>query len=90
MPAYNEIYQWVREYGKSGVPDRRAVGDYVICENDELIRRFRSQLYAVSQGNYDIEQFDKIVGMNRRIRHGSYEGWAKIMLLWLNEADKKH
>lgn len=89
MPAYTEVYNWVQEYGRSGAPDQRAVQDYVTCENDELIRRFRAQLYSISQGNYEIEQFDKLVGIDRRTRHGSYEAWARIMLLWLNEADKK-
>ena len=89
MPAYNEVYNWVKEYGHSGIPDQRAVGDFVACENDERIVRFKSQLHGISTGNYDIDLFDKLIGKNRRTRHGSYEAWAKMMLLWVNESYKR-
>ncbi|MDC0357673.1 hypothetical protein OAO01_02575 [Oligoflexia bacterium] len=69
----------------AGVPDKRAVHDFIECETDQKIRALKQQLHAISQGSYDDAAFDKTVGARRKAKHGSYHQWAKIMLLWITE-----
>jgi hypothetical protein len=80
---YTRIPVWVRDYGSSGAPDNKAVIDFMICETAEIVRGLQSELIAVSKGNYADEQFDKTVGAKRRVKYGSYQEWAKMMLLWI-------
>ena len=88
-PHYKKVMQWVKEYGSSGVPDQRALQDFIECETDESINGLKSELIGVSQGNYRDDIFDKLVGVNRRTRHSSYSEWAKVMLIWLTTYNKK-
>lgn len=88
-PHYKKVVQWAKEYGSSGLPDQRALQDFIDCETDEAISGLKSELIGISQGNYRDEIFDKVVGVNRRLRHTSYGEWAKLMLMWLASYNKK-
>ncbi|MCB0332548.1 MAG: hypothetical protein KDD55_03550 [Bdellovibrionales bacterium] len=81
---YNEVVYWLQQYGNTGAPDKQAVETFVEVETDEKVRALRGQLYAISQGKLNEPQMDKVIGKARKLRHGSYEDWAKVMLLWMS------
>lgn len=74
---------WKDNYTKPGMPDKRAVEDFIECETSEIIKLFRLELQSVLQGNYTVESLDVLIGPGRVARHGSYEDWAKLMLQWI-------
>lgn len=80
---YDKIKYWAQNYGRADCPDQRAVEDFLECESREFINTFRSQLYAVSQGKYEEDIMGELVGKKREAKHGTYEDWAKLMLLWI-------
>lgn len=81
--CYPRITLWIKEYGNRGGEDQRAANDFVEIESHEAISSLRAELYGVSQGRYEDSLLDKTVGQGRRVRHGSYAEWAKIMLRWM-------
>lgn len=84
-PPYNEVNYWLKHYGLADVPDQRAISDFAECEPDQKIAALKQQLHSISQGKYDERVFDATVGAKRKTKHGSYQQWAKLMLLWLAE-----
>ena len=79
---YPEVMYLLSTYAPSGVEDKRAVETFCDCETDERIRSVKGQLYAISRGRFDDPTFDKIIGVERKMKHGSYDEWAKLMLQW--------
>jgi hypothetical protein len=84
-PIYNRVYYWVQNYGQGGIPDNRAVENFMECETREQVSLLRFELELMAQGNFKQENLDKLVGVKRRVKHQSYDGWAKLMLLWISE-----
>lgn len=82
-PTYTRVYYWVQNYGLSGIPDQKAVENYMECETHEQVKMLRFELEMMAQGNYKQENLDRIVGVKRRFKHDSYDAWAKLMLLWI-------
>lgn len=82
-PYYKNLMYWLDNYGKSGAPDDRAVHDFMICEATEAINSLRAELVAIAEGAYNEANFDQLVGPKRKMKHGSYDAWAKLMLLWM-------
>ena len=82
-PSYSRVYQWIREYGASGSEDVRGARDFIEIEAAESISSLRGELLAMSQQKYTDQVLDKIVGPGRKVRHGSYAEWAKVMLRWM-------
>lgn len=82
-PIYKNLTYWVNSYGKSGAPDERGIHDFMECENTETINSLRSELQAVSEMKYKNELMDVLLGAKRRVKHGSFAAWAKLMLLWM-------
>lgn len=83
IPVFKNIYEWIKIYGSAGVPDQRAVQDYMECETSEKVRALQYELTSMASGNFVEEILDINVGVNRKLRHGSYSVWAKLMLLWI-------
>ena len=81
--AYPRIKAWCDVYGKSDADDKRAVEDFMTCEANEAVASLRAELVAVTRGIFDDRTFDAIVGQKRRLKYGTYDAWAKIMLLWM-------
>lgn len=84
IPLYKQLVYWVQTYGSAGIPDQRAVSDFMDCETDEMVRSFQSELICLSRGNYKPESIDQLVGQGRKQKYGSYEEWARLMLMWLS------
>lgn len=82
-PIYNRVQYWVQNYGVAGIPDQKAVENYIECETREQVNMLRFELELMAQGNYKQETLDQLVGVKRRLRHESYDAWAKLMLLWI-------
>jgi hypothetical protein len=85
---YKQVNYWLQMYGNSGIPDQRAVETYIDCETSEAVQSLRNELIGISRGNYQDAPFDVSVGVKRRVRHGTYQEWARLMLLWM--ANYKH
>ena len=83
---YPNLRRWINEYGRSDVEDKRAAEEFAEVESYEAISSLRTELTAVSQGNYDEQIFDQIVRRSRAVKYGSYADWARLMLLWLASA----
>lgn len=88
QPLYQKLSYWVAQYGAADAPDQRAVHDFIECETSEAVRSLQSELIQVVQGNFKVETMDQLLGMKRRVLHGSYDAWAKLMLQWI--AGYKH
>jgi hypothetical protein len=84
--AYPKIKYWVDHYGSSGADDKKGAELFVTCETAESIVSLRSELISMSKGNFNQSTIDVLIGLNRRHKHGSFENWAKMMLLWLAAA----
>lgn len=82
-PILKNIKVFITHYAVSGVEDSRAVKDFKICESDEAVASLRSELQAVANSIAPAQTLDNIVGKNRALQHGTYEKWAKAMLMWL-------
>ncbi|RIL08962.1 MAG: hypothetical protein DCC75_07620 [Proteobacteria bacterium] len=80
---YKQVVYWVKNYGSSGAGDQRAVQDFMECETVEIVSSLKLELANIVQGNFDQENLDKLIGAKRRLRHDSYQEWAKLMLLWI-------
>jgi len=80
---FKNLTYWAQTYGISGAEDKKCVEDFMECETDEAIRALRAELYTISQSKFDKDYLDQMVGVKRSKRHGSFEEWAKIMLLWM-------
>ena len=82
-PVYKQVVFWVQQYGSSGAPDQRGIETFKDCETTEAVKILHNELRGIMAGNYKMESMDALIGVKRRVKHGSYEEWAKIMLLWL-------
>ena len=65
------------------MPDQKAVEVFMECETHEVVSGLRAELYGVSQGNFRPDFMDANVGKARSLRHGNYQAWARLMLLWM-------
>lgn len=81
--GFPKIRAWMQGYARSDVPDQRAIQDFLECETGEVIRPFQAELMMVAEGKFDKAIFDKVIGVNRRVKYESYENWARLMLQWI-------
>lgn len=84
-PIYKTVKYWLENYAPSISDDRRAMQEFMECETDELIRSLRTELYSMSQGNYDNDILTKLIGRGRLAKYSTYDEWAKLALLWISE-----
>ena len=82
-PVYKQITYWAQQYGNSGSPDQRAVETYMDCETREAVSTLQNELRGLTVSGAMPEVLDKTIGAKRRMKHGSYQEWAKMMLLWM-------
>ncbi|MBN8549674.1 MAG: hypothetical protein J0M12_10195 [Deltaproteobacteria bacterium] len=82
-PIYSRINYWVQNYGLSGIPDQKAVENFIECETTEAVRLLRFELELLAQGKFNQDSLDHLVGVKRRVKHESYDAWAKLMLQWI-------
>lgn len=81
---FKQIRYWVVNYGSAGLPDQRALSDFLECETNEVIHSFRNELVGLAQSKKsDDAALDALIGQKRKVLYNSYEEWAKVMLLWL-------
>jgi hypothetical protein len=83
--SFDKVIFWCQNYGRADVEDKRAAKDFVEIESDETVKPFLIQLHTIADGNYDQEILDQQIGIKRRVKHGSYAEWAKLMLKWIRE-----
>jgi hypothetical protein len=86
---FPRIKEFISVYAYGVGDDQRSAQTYCDCESDEAIDTLRKELSAVSGGNFNSDIFDLLVGKNRVAKHGSYENWAKVCLLWIAQYNKK-
>ena len=77
------LKDWIDRYAPSGVEDKRAIETFMDCETTERHNQIRNELRAISSGNYHVATIERTVGKNRSVKHGTYEAWGKLMLLWM-------
>ena len=62
---------------------RRAVQDFVDCEPTETVSAFKLELSGIANAVHPIERLEQLLGVNIKVKYGSYEQWAKTVLLML-------
>ena len=82
-PIYQRVSYWVQNYGQSGIPDQRAVETFIDCETTEAVNMLRNELQMMAEGKFKEETADRLIGVKRKVKHGSYSDWAKLMLMWM-------
>jgi len=82
-PSYKYVTTWVQNYGSGGIPDQRAVQDFMDCETQEQVRLLQQELQVLMSGNYNEDSLDKLIGIARKTRHTTFEEWAKHMMQWI-------
>ncbi len=87
--TYKYIRYYTKQYGRREVLDQRAAQDFVEVEPDYIVKAFKAELLGILHGKFTAETIDALVGQHRKVRHGSYEEWAKLMLLWMTEHRKR-
>lgn len=87
---FDKVQFWVTNYGFGDWDDQKAMENFVICETAEVAKPLLAQLYTISQGQYEQETLEKVVGKKRLGKYGTYENWAKLMQMWLLEAQKRN
>lgn len=80
---YRWIKYWIDNYGSVGVGDQRAVNDFMDCETKQLVDGLRNELVGLVQGAPADTILDQIIGQKRKSQFGTYQEWAKLMLLWM-------
>ncbi len=85
---FDKIRFWIQNYCQGDMDDKRNLENLIICEGDEILNSFRLQLYSIAQGLYDEDNLDNLVGKKRKVKYGSYENWARLILLWSGEMKK--
>ena len=81
---FPQLKAWADQYAPAGVEDQRAVHTYMECETREAHATLRNELRSIAGGQYRRETLDIIIGQGRVAKHGSYDAWAKLMLLWMS------
>ncbi len=82
-PIFRTLKLWLDGYAASGAGDQRALHDFLICESKEGVDSLRSELLAISNGNYKLESLDVLLGKKRLVHFPTYEEWAKRMIVWM-------
>ncbi len=86
---YEKIRYFKDNYLRPGYPDQRAITDFLECENTETVKSFQSILMSISNGSYNPKALESLLGKERVVRFGSYEEWARILLMWIAEASRR-
>lgn len=68
--------------------DQKAIRLFKEYESLEMIRRLQAELQAVATGQVYEQTLFANIGKKRKGRYGTYEEWAKLMLIWLAQAKR--
>lgn len=79
------VRYWLREYTQGGADDRRAAEQFVESETRETVQALQAELQVLLLADQPDDRLDRVIGVKRRIKHGSYANWASLMLQWLIE-----
>jgi hypothetical protein len=80
---YKNIQSFSAHYFLEGTDERRALEDFMTCESHEAVNSLKNELTGIVQVNKPEKVLENSLGLNRKIRFGSYKEWAKTMLLWM-------
>lgn len=84
-PFFKELRFWSHHYAHPELSDDRAISEFMESEPRERVTSLRGEVMAIKNGNYDEKVLEEVIGKNRLARHGSWEHWATLMLLWMNK-----
>ena len=80
---FPHLKHFISIYSPPGVEDQRAVHTFMDCETTESINTLRNEIRSIASGNFHTQSLDTLVGKGRMSKYGSYDNWAKLMLLWM-------
>ncbi len=87
ITAIPTIRYYIKSYATSlGGNDKKACEAFKQYESQEKYRRLQNELTWMKEEKVSIRICDELIGKKRSGRYGSYERWAELMLLWLNQA----
>ena len=82
--AIPTINDWEKNYGRSCEGnDQKAVKLFREYESKEKFRRFQFELQLIKDGKVRENVLDDVLGRKRMQKFQGYDGWAKLVLLWL-------
>ena len=79
---YYEIKRWWTAYAGGG-EDQRSLHTFMDCEPTDRTAQLRLELGGIAQGNGNEELLAKVIGGSRKSKHGSFQEWARLCLLWM-------
>ena len=82
-PSYKNLRYYLESYGVPGTTDDRAVRVYAEVEAYQAVQSLRAELIAIKEGRYSEDAMNALLGKKRAVKYGSYEDWARLMLMWL-------
>lgn len=82
-----EYFQRIYSKSMEGA-DQKAAIVFKNYESQEKLRRLQNELTWIKDGKVSSSACDRIVGKKRKSKHGTYERWAQLMLLWIASAKK--
>ncbi len=85
---YKQIKNLKDNYMLDGMPDKRALENFIECEMSENIRTLENELLGIKNGGGNPQMLDAIIGKSRFLMHNGYDKWAKMAILWLAEVKK--
>lgn len=68
--------------------DQKAIKLFKEYESLEKIRRLQAELLWVSSEQVYWQTLDTVIGKKRKSKYKSYSEWAKLMLIWLDQAKR--
>ena len=79
---YREIKRWFDTYA-GGCEDLRSLHTFMDCEPTDRIVQLRLEFNGIAQGHANDELLIKLIGASRKLKHGSFQEWARLCLLWM-------
>lgn len=74
---------FIERYAHPGIPDQRCVETFIECEATEAVSSLRAELLQIVEDKVAETFLNAVVGRPRQMRHQTYAGWARAMLLWI-------
>lgn len=79
--SYRSVRYWLENYAHPELPDAHCVADFIDHEPLEALRSFQYELQDIARGNYNDSCMGGLLSARRRVAHGSFSNWAKVMLI---------
>jgi hypothetical protein len=82
MTAIPTINTYNKRYALTLTDEKKAIKLFIEYESRDMFNRLKREILAVAQSKVPEAVCERALGKSRRVKHGSYEKWAKNTLLF--------